>query len=160
MICKTTTCDSYSVVLNPGCALGSLTKLFLKYATVLEPISNQLHQNFWGRNLGIPICFNSSLGESILWLGLRTTVLLLPTKWESLQWSSLLTTELYRGHIQTSWQMAAGQTPKQHETLQMSACHCVVQAICWAPGTSMSLPDHTSLLSRILLSWIVNNAFN
>ena len=48
------------------CLCIRLTYKAFKYATVLEPFSNQLHQNFWGKNLRISICFNSSLGESIL----------------------------------------------------------------------------------------------
>lgn len=67
--------------------------------------------------LGLNICLISSQGDSIVWIGLRTTLFTPSSNWEPLQRHL----ELRQGHVQTFGPTVAGQTPKQHWVLQSSA---------------------------------------
>ena len=142
-----------------GCPLASLTKL------LRIPLSRchlkSIKSEFLGEGPGNSnIYFNSSLGDSIMWLELRITVLLLQAHWESLQWSSLLTIELCQGHAQTSCQMAAGYMPRSTELSRFLPATKWPKLNAEPHCTFWNLPDDTSFLKRILLNWVENHALD
>lgn len=137
------------MILNAGWALEALPELL---RTPLPESHLNSNQSIYGRGLGISIWFPHFLGDSTVWAGLRIPALLLQANWESVQWGSLLTTELcqaQRAKCQSSTEPSSSLPAAEWSML------------CAEPqSTSRNAPGHTSFLSRMLLDWVENDALD